>query len=74
MDAPDAHGDTALILSVRGQWVESAALLMRRGADPAMRNQAGHSARDLAAATDNPAMKAALGLTAPEPSAGPTPR
>lgn len=62
VDAPDANGDTALMLSVRGGHPATAALLRRHGAGLDVRNHAGESARDMAAELDDPRMDRALGL------------
>lgn len=62
IDEPDANGDTALMLSVRGGHPATAALLRRHGAGLETRNHAGESARDMAADLDDPRMDRALGL------------
>ncbi|HZZ87304.1 MAG TPA: hypothetical protein VFE13_03125 [Caulobacteraceae bacterium] len=64
VDAPDAAGDTALMLSLRADHAAAAAALRRRGASLERRNHAGESARDIAAARSDPALDRALG-TAP---------
>lgn len=65
VDAPDANGDTALMLSVRGGHVATAALLRRRGADTERVNRAGDSAAALATASGDPRLEEAL--RAPRP-------
>ncbi len=62
-DAPDAAGDTALMKSVRADRPAAAALLRRHGASLDRRNQAGESARDLAAGKADPALDRALGIS-----------
>ena len=62
VDAADADGDTALIVAVRSDKPEVAALLRRHGASLGHRNQAGESARSLAAALADPEMDRALRL------------
>ncbi len=62
VDAADADGDTALIVAVRADKPEVAALLRRHGASLDHKNQTGESARSLAAALANPAMDRALRL------------
>jgi ankyrin repeat protein len=62
VDAPDAEGDTALIKSVRADHPAAAALLRRHGASLDRRNQAGESARDIAAGKADPDLDRALGV------------
>lgn len=67
-DAADANGDTPLIKAVRSDHPASASVLRRYGASLDRRNDAGESARDLAAAKEDPALDRALGLV---PSSAP---
>jgi hypothetical protein len=62
VDGPDANGDTALILSIRADQPDVAAVLRQHGASLDHRNHAGESARDLAKASDDEALSRALGL------------
>ncbi len=62
VDAHDADGNTALIESVQADHPAAAALLRRRGANLDRKNDAGESARDLAAAKGDPALNQALGV------------
>lgn len=62
VDAPDAEGDTALMLSVRADQPAVAALLRRHGASLDRRNRAGESARDLATAKGDAQLNRALDL------------
>lgn len=62
IDAVDDQGETALMKAVQERQVEAAALLRRRGASLDLKNSAGRSARDMAAALGDPAMNKALGL------------
>jgi uncharacterized protein len=48
VDALAPNGNTALMMAARYGAIDSAALLLARGADPKLRNQAGQSAADLA--------------------------
>ncbi len=61
-DSADANGETALMKSVRADQPATAALLIRYGASLDKKNNAGFSARDLAAQVNDPALKRALGL------------
>jgi hypothetical protein len=61
-DAPDANGDTALIKSVQADHPAAAAALRRHGASLDHRNNAGESARDIAAAKGDAALDQAIGL------------
>lgn len=60
IDAADDDGETALMKSVQAERATVAALLRRRGASLDLRNDAGVSARDMAAATDDAELKRAL--------------
>ncbi|MDP3618310.1 MAG: ankyrin repeat domain-containing protein [Ramlibacter sp.] len=62
VDAPDNDGETALMKAVQANQPAAAALLRRRGADLDLENDAGASARDMAAAIDEPELNRALGL------------
>ena len=62
VDGADANGETALMKSVRADQPATAALLIRYGASLDKKNNAGFSARDLAAQVNDPALKRALGL------------
>jgi len=62
VDSADANGETALMKSVRADQPATAALLVRYGASLDKKNNAGFSARDLAAQVNDPALKRALGL------------
>jgi len=62
VDSADVNGETALMKSVREDQPATAALLVRYGASLDRKNNAGFSARDLAAQVDDPALKQALGL------------
>ena len=63
VDAADAAGDTALMRAARARHPAAAALLRRHGASLDARNQAGQSARALAASVDDPHLNRALGMT-----------
>ena len=62
VDAPDANGETALMLSIKADHPIAAALLRRYGASLDRRNRAGVSARDMAIAIGDPELDKALGL------------
>jgi hypothetical protein len=62
VDAADDAGDTALMKSVRADHPAAAALLRRHGASLDRTNQAGESARDLAAGKGDPALNRAIGI------------
>jgi ankyrin repeat protein len=62
VDAPDANGETALMRSVRADQPVVAALLLAHGASLDRENRTGQSARDIAAAIDDPRIDKALGL------------
>jgi hypothetical protein len=62
VDAADGAGDTALMKSVRADRPAAAALLRRHGASLERTNQAGESARDLAADKGDPALDRAIGI------------
>jgi ankyrin repeat protein len=62
VDAPDADGDTALMNSIQADQPAAAALLRRHGASLDRRNQAGESARDMAAAKGDAEINQAIGL------------
>lgn len=63
VDAADAEGNTALMLSVQADQPAAAALLRRHGASLGRKNKAGRTARDMAADQDDPALDQALGLS-----------
>ena len=62
VDTADAKGETALMKSILADQPETAALLIRHGASLDKKNNAGFSARDLAAQVNDPALNHALGL------------
>lgn len=62
VDAPDSQGVTALMRSIQADHAETAALLVRSGADPDRQNGAGVSARDMAAKMNDPKLNQALDL------------
>ena len=62
VDAPDADGKTALMESIQADRPAVAALLRRHGASLDAEDQAGESARDMAAAKGDPALNQALGV------------
>ena len=62
VDAADADGETALMKSIRADQPPTAALLIRHGASLDKMNNAGLSARDLAAQINDPALNRALGI------------
>jgi len=62
VDAADTNGETALMKSIRAHQPATAALLIRHGASLDKKNNAGLSARDLAAQINDPALNHALGL------------
>jgi hypothetical protein len=62
VDAPDDHGDTALMRSVRADKPAVAALLLRHGASLDRKNHAGVSARDMAKLVGDEKLNRALGL------------
>jgi len=62
VDVADANGETALMKSIRADQPATAALLIRHGASLDKKNNAGLSARDLAAHINDPALNRALGL------------
>jgi len=62
VDAADADGDTALMKAVRADRPSIVRILRRHGASSDRRNQSGESARDLAAARNDPKLNRALGL------------
>ena len=62
VDAADPAGQTALMAAVQAHQPGAAALLHRHGANLDATNQAGESARQMAAAIDDPALNKALGL------------
>ena len=62
VDVADANGETALMKSIRADQPATAALLIRHGASLDKKNNAGLSARDLAADINDPALNRALGL------------
>jgi ankyrin repeat protein len=63
VDAPDADGDTALMRSILADRPAVAAVLRRHGASLDRKNHAGESARDMAMASEDTALKRALGLS-----------
>ena len=63
VDAADAAGTTALMKSIQADRPTAAALLRRHGASLEQRNRSGLSARDMAAAKDDPDLDQALDLT-----------
>ena len=62
VDAPDAGGTTALMKSIQTDQPAAAALLRRHGASLDQRDRTGVSARDMAAAKDDPALDQAIGV------------
>jgi uncharacterized protein len=62
VDAADASGNTALIDSIQAGHPDVAAVLRRHGASLDHKNDAGQSARDMAAAKADVALNRALGL------------
>lgn len=60
VDAPDDHGETALMKAVQSRHPDVVALLRRQGADPDHPDHAGRSARDMAAAIADPKLDRAL--------------
>jgi len=60
IDARGPSGETALMSAVRDRQVAAAELLVRHGADPDLENDAGISARDIAAAIEDPRLTRAL--------------
>ncbi|HEY3799055.1 MAG TPA: ankyrin repeat domain-containing protein [Caulobacteraceae bacterium] len=60
VDAADAEGDTALMMSIEADHPAVAAMLVQHGADPDQPNHDGQSARDLAKAVGDPKLDAAL--------------
>jgi ankyrin repeat protein len=62
IDAADADGDTALMLSIIADRPAAAALLRAKGASLDQKNHAGVSARDMAKAINDPDLNQALGL------------
>lgn len=62
VDVADANGETALMKSVRADQPATAAVLIHHGASLDKKNNAGLSARDLAADINDPALNHALGL------------
>lgn len=62
IDAVDGDGETALMKAVAAKQVDASALLRRRGASLDLKNHAGRSARDMAAALADPKLNKALGL------------
>ena len=62
VDTPDADGETALMKAIQANHPDVAALLRRHGASLERKNHAGLSARDMAAAADDPDLNRALGL------------
>jgi len=62
VDAADPAGQTALMIAVQARRPEAVAVLRRHGADPDLTNQSGQSARQMAAAIDDPGLNQALEL------------
>jgi hypothetical protein len=62
VDAQNANGETALMKSIEAGQRDAVALLRRHGASLDLKNGAGLSARDMAAANNDPALDQALGL------------
>ena len=62
VDAADAAGTTALMKAIQGDQPAAAAVLRRHGASLEQRNRAGVSAREMAAAKDDPELDLALDL------------
>jgi hypothetical protein len=62
VDAPNADGDTALMISIRADQPAAAALLRRHGASLDRKNRAGESATDMARAKGDAALNQAIGL------------
>jgi ankyrin repeat protein len=62
VDSADSGGDSPLMKAIQSDRPAAAALLVRRGASLDRRNRAGMSARDMAAAKDDPALNRALGV------------
>ena len=62
VDAADAAGETALMKSVQADHPAAAAVLRRHGASLDRRDNAGESARDMAASKDDSALDRALGV------------
>lgn len=60
VDEADTTGETALMKSVRARQAETVILLRARGASLDVRNSAGQTARDLAAAINDPRVNRAL--------------
>jgi ankyrin repeat protein len=60
IDAQAPNGSTALMMAARYGALDAAPLLLRRGANPALRNAAGLSAADLARAAERDALAARL--------------
>jgi ankyrin repeat protein len=67
IDTADAAGETALMRSVEGDHPDTAALLVRRGADLERKNRLGMSARDMAEAKGDDRLNRALGIHADRP-------
>ena len=63
VDAADAYGNTALMDGIQAGHPDVAAVLRRHGASLDRKNDAGQSARDMAAAKADAALNRALGLT-----------
>lgn len=62
VDAPDAEGDTALMRAIKADQPAAAALLRRHGASLDSKNNAGKSARDMAAEKGDAKLNQAIGL------------
>lgn len=62
IDAVDDEGETALMKAVEARQLDAVALLRRRGANLDLKNNAGRSVRDLAAAAGDRELNKALGL------------
>lgn len=62
IDALDDDGETALMKAVQARQLDAVALLRRRGASLDLKNHAGRSVRDMAAALADPEIDKALGI------------
>jgi hypothetical protein len=62
VDVADTNGETALMKSIRADQPATAGILIHHGASLDKKNNAGLSARDLAAHINDPALNHALGL------------
>ena len=62
VDGPDSEGETALMKAVQAHSLAATAVLRRHGASLDLKNRAGVSARDMAAAMGDADLNRALGL------------